>query len=167
MNISRAGTAIVATALTLGLVSVAAAVTLAPGAAAGGAEATKQRVQIDTKRPGNTFVLTPLLAGAIERDSGTQNCVREPSQNKVVRDGQTGWTWDCPAWTFVGKHGKLVLRFRYTWIEAGGPYNVATGTWKVVSGTGQYAHLAGGGRSARVGTVSMERARYQGFLTLP
>ena len=50
---------------------------------------------------------------------------------------------------FTGKRGKLVLRSQYTWIEAGGPYNVATGTWKVVSGTGQYAHVAGGGRNAR------------------
>jgi hypothetical protein len=147
------------------LCAVAATVTVTSVAAAGSAT-TKQRVQIDLKYPGNTFVLTPLQAGAIERDSGKQGCDRGPSQREVLRDGQTGWIWDCPAWTFVGKQGKLVLRSRYTWIEAGGTYNVATGTWKVVDGTGQYSRVIGGGRSARVGTASLERARYQGFLTL-
>jgi hypothetical protein len=145
-------------------VALAAAVALASTSAAG-PTAPKQRVQIDHKYPGQTFVLTPLERGALEPDSSTQSCAREPSQHEILRDGQTGWIWDCPTLTFVGKRGKLVLRSRYTWIEAGGPYNIATGTWKVVSGTGQYAGLAGSGRSARVGTTSLERARYQGYVS--
>jgi len=153
-TVSRAATTLLAAALALGLAGVAAS---GPGAG-------KQRVQIDTRYPGSTFVLTALGAGTIKRDSGRQACDREPSQRQVLRDGETGWRWECPAWTFAGKHGKLVLRSTYTWMEVGGPYNVATGTWKVVSGTGQYAGLAGGGRSARVGTHRMERVRYQGFL---
>jgi hypothetical protein len=147
------------------LVVLAAVVTLTSVAAAGPA-ATKQRVQIDTRQAGGgfVFVLIPLQSRAIERDSGTGGgCDSEPSKREILRNGQTGWVWTCTL-TFAGKQGKLVLRSRYTWIEAGGPYNVATGTWKVVSGTGQYAHLAGGGRSARFGTTRIERVRYQGFL---
>jgi hypothetical protein len=150
-----------------GLVAMTAAVALTSIAAAG-SSATKQRVQIDMKSKefaGNTFVLAPFKAGAIKRDSGTQGCVYE-SHRDFVRDGQEGHTWECPDWTFVGKHGKLVLRTRFTWTDAG-LYNIATGTWKVVSGTGQYARITGAGRSAHVGGGTWMRARYQGFLTSP
>ena len=68
---------------------------------------------------------------------------------------------------FTGKRGTLVLRSQFTWIEAGGPYNIATGTWKVVRGTGQLrrchrrrAECPGWGSSGWL-------ARYQGFLTSP
>ena len=150
------------------LVALIAAVTLTSIAAAG-SSATKQRVQIDIKSPGDTFdtfVLTPLQAGAIERDSGTQECFAGESHRTVVRDGQEAHIWDCPARTFVGKQGKLVLRTRFTWNDAL-RYNIATGTWKVVSGTGQYARITGAGRSAYVGGATWMRARYQGFLTSP
>ena len=148
--------ALVALATTVVLTSVAAAVPAT----------TKQRVQIDTKYPGNSFTLTGLRAGAIENDSGKQSCDGEPTKRRTVyRNGQEMFPWECGAWTFVGKRGTFVLRSEYTWIEAGGPYNIAAGTWRVVRGTGQYAQMTGGGRSARVGTLSTERVRYQGFLT--
>jgi len=154
--------------------ALAAAVALTSVAAADPA-ATKQRVQIDMKiRPADTFVLTPLEGGALERDSGTQGCKGEPDKGGVgvLRDGQESWPWVCRAWVFTGKRGTLVLRSQFTWIEAGGPYNIATGTWKVVRGTGQYAGITGGGRSAQVGAPSEWGpsdwlARYQGFLTSP
>lgn len=146
------------------LVALAAAVVLTSVAAAGHA-LTKQRVQIDAKYPGNSFTLTGLQAGTIENDAGKQSCDGEPTKRRTVyRDGQEMYPWECDAWTFVGKRGTLVLRSQYTWIEAGGPYNIAVGTWKVVRGTGMYAQVTGGGRSARVGTLSTERVRYQGFL---
>jgi hypothetical protein len=148
------------------LTAVAAAVTATSVASAGPA-AAKQRVQIDTRFPGKTFALTALESGALEPDSGTHGCKGEYMKGAVLRDGQEGWPWTCSAWVLTGKRGTLVLRSTYTWIEAGGPYNVATGTWKVVRGTGQYARLTGGGRSARVGTASTERARYQGYLAAP
>ena len=150
----------------LALVAVATAVILASVAAAGPAPA-KQRVQIDTKNPGDAFALTALEFGAIKGDTGKQRCDSEPMKTTVLRDGQETYRWDCGAWTFVGQRGTLVLRSQYVWIEAGGPYNVATGTWKVVRGTGQYARVTGSGRSARVGTGSFERVRYQGYLTSP
>ena len=131
-------------------VALAAAIMLTSVASAG-ADATKKRVQIDTKHPGSTFTLTPLEVGAIKSDAGKQSCDGEPTKRTVYRDGQETYPWDCGAWTFVGKRGTLVLRSQYVWIEAGGPYNIATGTWKVVRGTGQYAWVTGGGRSAHVG----------------
>ncbi len=118
--------------------------------------------------PQKTFVLTPLQAGPLKTDSGTNGCKGEPDKREVpLRDGQETFPWECRAWVFTGKRGTLVLRSQFTWIEAGGPYNIATGTWKVVRGTGQYAGVTGGGRSAQVGAPKEWLARYQGFLTPP
>lgn len=149
-------------------VALAAAV-MVTSVASASADATKQRVQIDMKIfPDKTFVLAPLEAGALKRDSGTHNCNEDTDLGGAMRDGQETFPQECRAWVFTGKRGKLVLRSRFTWVEAGGPYNVATGTWKVVRGTGQYARVTGGGRSATVGVgSSTSLARYQGFLTSP
>jgi hypothetical protein len=132
-------------------------------------EATKQRVQIDMKiYPKKTFALATLQSGALKRDSGTHACTGDPDElAEVQRDGQQAFPWECRAWVFTGKRGTLVLRSKFVWIEAGGPYNIATGTWKVVRGTDQYAGVTGGGRSAQVGSPSGWLARYQGFLTSP
>ena len=133
-------------------------------------DAMKQRVQIDMKiHPAKTFALATLQSGPLTRDSGTHACNGgDPDDlGTVQRDGQEAFRWECRAWTFAGKRGKLVLRSQFTWIEAGGPYNIATGSWKVVRGTGQYAGVTGGGRSAQVGGPSGWLARYQGFLTSP
>ena len=137
--------------------------------ASASADATKQRVQIDMKiHPKKTFALATLQTGALKRDSGTHACPGDPDDlGAVQRDGQESFRWECRAWMFTGKRGRLVLRSQFTWIEAGGPYNIATGTWKVVRGTGQYAGVTGGGRSAQVGGPSGWLARYQGFLTSP
>ena len=137
--------------------------------ASAGADATKQRVQIDMKiHPKKTFALATLQSGALKRDSGTHTCPGDPDELGVVqRDGQEIFRWECRAWTFSGKRGTLVLSSQFTWIEAGGPYNIATGSWKVVRGTGQYAGITGGGRSAQVGAPSGWLARYQGFLISP
>ena len=150
------------------LVVLVAAVALTSVAAAGPAP-TKQRVQIDMKiYPKKTFALATLQSGALKRDSGTHACPGDPDDlGAVQRDGQEAFRWECRAWTFTGKRGKLVLRSQFTWIEAGGAYNIATGTWKVVRGTGQYARVTGGGRSAQVGPPGEWLARYQGFLTSP
>jgi hypothetical protein len=151
------------------LVALATAVTLASVAAAGPA-ATKQRVQIDMKfSPGKgwAFVLTPLQAGALNGDSGKLGrCDGETQGGTVVRDGQEVYPFGCRASTITGKRGTLVLRTQGAWAEAGGEYNIGTGTWKVVRGTGQYAGITGGGRIAQVGTAKrLGLARYQGFLT--
>lgn len=149
-------------------VTLAAACILTSVASAG-ADATKQRVQIDMKIfPEKTFVLAPLQAGALKPDSGTHSCDEDTDLGEAMRDGQETFPQKCRAWVFTGKRGTLVLQSQFAWVEAGGPYNIATGTWKVIRGTGQYARVTGGGRSATVGLASSRSlARYQGYLTTP
>ncbi len=148
------------------LVALAAASVIATSVAAAGTNAMKQRVQIDLKiDPGNTFVLAPLQSGALKRDSGTLDCPGDYDKGQVLRNGQESWPWVCRALVLTGKRGTLVLRSQFAWIDAGGRYNIATGTWKVVRGTGQYARVTGSGQSATVGvTNGISLARYQGYL---
>jgi hypothetical protein len=153
-----------------------AAVTLTSGAAPDSdtarQRAAKQRVAIVTKGVNNTsgsghFVLTPLEGGAVKRDSGTDSAVW--SDRVVMRDGQSVSITDGVE-ALEGKRGNLKVRFRIEWVEAGNGYNVGSGTWKVVHGTGQYAQIAGGGRG---GHMWLDRGRgpwsgrNEGFLTLP
>jgi hypothetical protein len=149
-------------------VVVLAAAFVLTSVASAGAAPTKQRVQIDLKvSPGKTFALATLQSGALKRDSGTLGACTGETNGETLRDGQELFLNECRAAEFRGKRGTLVLRTQITWAEAGGPYNIATGTWKVVRGTGQYARVTGSGRIAQVGTTSMSVARYQGFLTSP
>jgi hypothetical protein len=156
-----------------GLVALAASATLASVVAAG-PDVAKQRVAVaangvlnqGTLNPAGfgEFVLTPLQAGALERDSGTMTSVW---RRVVVREGQRLKTYDALS-TWKGERGSLVFRERVEWIETGGSYHAGPGTWKVVRGTGQYARISGGGRSAN---VWLERgpwgSRYEGYLTIP
>ena len=159
-------------------VALAAAVTLTLGfiigsdAAKSGPNAAKQRVAIVSKgvesdSGSGEFVLIPLQAGALTRDSGTGSAVS--SKRFVMREGQrlqiTGGVE-----TVNGQRGSLELRFRIEWVEAGNGHHVGAGTWKIVRGTGQNAQLAGGGRRA---DVWLDRGpwpwsgRAEGFLTQP
>jgi len=149
------------------LVALAAAVTLTSVAAAG-PEAAKQRVAITMKDlPDGTFVLDPLQPGALKRDSGTTS-VAFKGPEVVMRQGQRVEIWR-NTFTLEGKLGSLTIRERVEWVDAGDPF-IGFGTWKVVRGTGEYAQIAGGGRTA---TAGLDRAqgdwyvREEGFLTLP
>jgi hypothetical protein len=155
------------------LVALATAVTLTSVAAAGPA-AAKQRVAIDMKLwPQKTFVLTPLQAGSLKRDSGTisHNFLSIPGRD-VLRDGQKVTIYDGGVATLTGKRGTLTIRDRNEWVhlerdENGDGQNdaIAVGTWNVVRGTGQYAGIAGRGRNGHVGLGSPWYARYEGVLT--
>jgi hypothetical protein len=75
----------------------------------------------------------------------------------VIRDGQKVDIYTV-VWTFRGTRGTLVFRARAEWVEVGQDLNhdgqpdgIATATWKVVRGTGQYAEATGGGRGAHLG----------------
>jgi len=149
------------------LVALATAVTLTSVAAAG-PDAAKQRVSITMKDlPNGAFVLDPLQAGALKRDSGTTGAVYK-RLNVVMREGQRIEIYRL-TFTLKGKRGSLTTRERIEWVDTGGPF-IGNGTWKVVRGTGQYAGIAGGGRTAHAG---LERGqgdwyvREEGFLTLP
>jgi hypothetical protein len=129
-------------------------------------DAAKQRVAIEMKiLPNATFVLTPLQAGAMKRDSGTVTEGKTLSERNGITTG---------LWTFTGKRGNLVLRERREWVQIGNDGNgdgyddaVAFGTWRFVRGTGQYVRVAGGGRSGHEGLGRVWSARLEGFLTGP
>jgi hypothetical protein len=152
------------------LVALAAAFMLTSVAAAG-PNAAKQRVTITTQAAQTTrvspFVLTPLQAGAIKRDSGKLIAGSNDADRVVMRDGQEV-TIDDDLATFKGKRGSLVIRYHGEWVDAGNGYSVASGTWKVVRGTGQYARVTGGGRTASVWSERTDAwsSHLEGFLTL-
>jgi hypothetical protein len=157
----------------IALVALASAVTLTSVAAAG-PDAVKQRVAINmTIYPQRTFVLTPLQAGPLKRDSGTidSNWTSIPGR-KVMRDGQKVTIYNGAVTTLTGKRGTLTIRDRNEWVDVsnentryGYPPGVGTGTWKVVRGTGQYAGIVGRGRNGHAGLGNPWYARYEGFLT--
>ena len=154
------------------LAALAAAVTLTATAAAG-PNSAKQRVAISMKGLANgTFGLTPLQTGTLKRDSGTVSVVfsDEPA---VMRNGQKVMIYRS-TYSFKGKRGNLTIRERNEWVDVSNENapgfdfrpGVGIGTWKVVGGTGRYARIAGGGRSAHAGMGAQWLARQEGFLTL-
>jgi hypothetical protein len=157
--------------VSLCVAALAAAVTMASVAAAG-PDAAKQWVTITAKGKGvsssGKFVLTPVRAGKIESDSGTETSVVR-NQRVVVREGQSAKivTW---VTTAQGKLGSFVIRARIEQIDAGNGFHVGTGTWTFVRGTGKYADITGGGRVANAWVEGGSRPwteRRDGFLTLP
>jgi len=135
----------------LALAVAAAAITLTAVAAAGPV-AAKQRIAIQGARTAagsDTGVLMPLTSGALRRDSGTlTGCCW--SERTVMRDGQSIDIND-PLLTFTLKQGSLVTRSRVEWTDVGNGYSIGNHTWKVISGTGDYARLEGHGRGSVVG----------------
>ena len=87
------------------LVALVAAVTLASVAAAG-PDAAKQRVAIDVKfYPQETFVLTPLQAGPLKRDTGKiSESLTSVRGHDVMRDGQKVTIYDGGVITLTGRH---------------------------------------------------------------
>jgi hypothetical protein len=144
------------------------AVVIATGAlssaATGTSEPAKQRVAITVKGTDHTFVLTPLTRGALKFDSGFESgCCW--SRRFVMRDGQRIEVND-PLATFTGQRGTIEIRYRIEWVDAGNGYSVGTGTWRVVRGTGVYAHLTGSGRSAHSWPpAGFASGRAEGFVT--
>lgn len=149
------------------LAAFVAAATVASVAAAGPEEA-KQRVAINVKFHQKTFVLSPFQAGALKRDSGTTTgtTANGPCRD-VIRDGQEVSVCSGRS-TLTGKLGTLTIRTQENWVDSGNaPCGIAFGTWAVVRGTGQYAGIAGGGRSAYEAHCSKWYARHEGVLRVP
>jgi hypothetical protein len=157
----------------LGVLAVLVAAVTLTSVAGARPEAAKQRVALTvTILPSGKGVLTPLKDGALKRDSGTfgGNWEQNPDRT-VVRDGQTVEIYH-NVWTFAGKGGSLVFRERTDTVELGQDLDhnafedgIGIGTWKVVRGTGDYAGIAGGGRSAHFYQGQRWVARFEGFLT--
>jgi hypothetical protein len=159
----------------IALVALATAVTLTSVAAAGPA-AAKQRVAIDMKfYPQVTFVLTPLQAGPLKRDTGKiSESLTSVRGHDVMRDGQRITIYDGGVVTLTGKLGTLTIRDRNEWVDLARDGNgdgendgIGMGTWKVTRGTGQYAGIVGKGRNAHIGLGNPWYARYEGFLSVP
>jgi hypothetical protein len=155
------------------MLAALAAVALASAAAAG-PEAARQRVAIDAKIiPGETFVLTPLKAGVVKRDSGIVEGRGNAPGRTFIRNGQRVST-HTNTWALIGKRGTLTLREQIEWVDIGNDANgdgendlVGMATWKVVGGDGRYAGLTGGGGGGHVGLGNVWYARFEGFLTKP
>jgi hypothetical protein len=153
------------------LVALAAAFMLTSVAAAG-PNAAKQRVMITSQAAQTTqvspFVLTPLQTGAIKRDSGKLIGGSNATDRVVMREGQEVTIID-DVGTYKGKRGSFVTRVHAEWVDAGNGYSVASGTWKVIRGTGQYAKITGGGRAASVWNERTDAwsSHMEGVLTLP
>jgi hypothetical protein len=149
------------------LAGLAVAGVMLASAATAGHVTTKQQIAIIAKGGIHGFVLRPLKPGALGPDSGTASACCW-TERIVRRDGQK-IEIDNPLATWVGKHGKLVIRFRIEWVDAGNGYGVGTGTWKVVRGTGAYRGVRGGGRSAHAwlprGPVSWRADGFPGLLS--
>src|SRR4051812_48268571 len=116
------------------LVAFSAAVTLTSAAAAG-SDAAKQRGMITSQAAHTTqvspFVLTPLQAGAIKRNSGKLIAGSNDTDRVVMREGQEVMILDNVS-TFKGKRGSFVTRYHAEWVDAGNGYDVASATWKVL-----------------------------------
>jgi len=130
-------------------VAVAVAATALVGLASARGAATRQQVELTygNGNPSQT-ALTPLTSGSILADRGSTSwCCW--TQKTVERDGEQ-LDVDNPLATFVGKRGSLVWREQITWVNLASGYAVATGTWRIVRGTGAYQHLGGHGHVAFV-----------------
>ena len=142
--------------------ALAATAAMVAAVAAAGPVAAKQRIAVQVKS-GGSFVLTPLTSGAIKPDSGTATfCCW--TQRSTVRDGQA-IDINNPQMTLTSKRGTLVARNQIGFVDLPDGWAVFTGTWKVISGTGVYAGLSGGGRGAGVQLPNgNERSQFEGFV---
>jgi len=124
---------------TAAIVFVAAAMA---GLAAAGGAATRQRIAF-VAGTSPTMKLTPLTSGAVLGDSGSTSwCCW--THNEVKQDGGQ-LDVNNPLATFVGNRGTLIWRERITWFDVTNGYSVASGTWRIVRGSGAYQHLSGQG----------------------
>ena len=156
------------------LAALAAAVTLTLVAAAD-PDAARQRVAISMANlPNGTFALTPFQPGKLKSDSGSMHpTVANYVPRSVIRDGQRVDVYEPVVWVLEGKRGTLTVKEpRNEWVGTGGGRSIATGTWVVVRGTGQYAGVTGGGRTAHLSDEIGQGgpcwcAREEGFLSVP
>lgn len=159
MSIGRVATLALVVCVALGVTSVTGA----------GTSAKKQRVTIDQdERPEikqGTWDLVVITTGPLEDDKGTYTW-RVTSRKTGMKDGQE-FERVLSIVTFTGKNGTFKVREDDTLVSVWRG-RVVTGTWKMLSGTGAYAGVKGGGRlAAALGLVSPDPWRYEGFLTAP
>jgi len=134
--------------------AIVAAVAITAALEAGGATARstskQQRVAIVLNDTTSTFTLTPLTPGPVKPDSvGFTTCCW--INRDIARDGLSVSVGN-PRLTFEGDRGTFTWRGQLTFVDLDNGYTVATAHWKILGGTGAYAHLEGRGRQAFVET---------------
>ena len=111
-----------------------------------------------------TFTLQGLTDGPLQRDSGTFLTSPNASAPSRVVDGQRTQHFGVND-TLTGKRGTLVIQSFGDGVSAGGGYDVGSGTWSIVRGTGAYAGLKGGGRFGYAMTpTKFSFAQFEGFV---
>jgi hypothetical protein len=128
--------------------SIAVAATALAGLATAGGAATQQGIAFTYAGNAAKMRLTPLTPGPVLADRGSTSwCCW--AQTVVQQDGEQ-LDINNPLATFVSKRGSLTWREWITWHDLTNGYSIATGTWKIVRGTGAYEHLAGHGHVALI-----------------
>ena len=70
--------------------------------------------------PQKTFVMTPMQAGPLKRDSGTISSTWTSILGRdVMRDGQKVTIYEGAVTTLTGKRGTLTIRDRNGWVDVG------------------------------------------------
>ena len=144
---------------------IAAAATVATATALGGlafARGTSSPQQIAfSYANGNAskMTLTPLTSGSIVADRGSTSwCCW--SQKTIQQDGEQ-LDVNNPLATFHSKRGSLTWREQITWVNLTDGYSIATGTWRIVRGSGAYQHLTGHGHVAFISTAGTKILSYR------
>lgn len=156
-------------AAALAVAGISAAL-LASGAA-GGPDATKQRIAIEIRfvlaTGKGTFTLTPLTRGPIKKDSGTfigsgtpkKPFINELGQKVIPLTGVDAHT---------GRHGTFRLAQRVEGVQAARGWLCDTGTWTFRQGTGAYEGVTGRGAFTAVGPPgAVLYAREEGYVLVP
>jgi hypothetical protein len=160
--------------VTLCLVASAAAATAFAVATdeAGGATAAKRRVAIEVVFNGELELFGRFVLTSPRSIWGDVGKVSGPPRTFVARGTRAGQDWERYRITLTlkGTEGTLELRSTTTFVSAGKRYQVFTGTWKTIGGTGAYAGAVGGGPATGVlDLFAPENTQfqflYEGFLT--
>ena len=141
--------------------AIAVAVAALAGLATAGGTATQQKIAFSysNDNPGKT-TLVPLTSGSIVADQGlTSWCCW--TEKTVQQDGEP-LEVNNPLATFMGKRGSLKWRELITWHDVTNGYSVASGTWRIVGGTGAYEHLTGHGHLVFIAGTGDKVLAYRG-----
>ena len=146
---------LVSTAAVVLAVSATLAVLSTGIAASASASSTngKQRIALVVKIPLDSatgeFVLEVLTPGPLKGDSGSITFTSGPTPvfiGRIIR-GQSIDRFRATD-LLEGEQGTLAIRIEADFASAGNGYHVGTGHWSIISGTGAYSGLTGGGGSA-------------------
>jgi hypothetical protein len=127
------------------------------GSPLGATSAAKKQIRIESRTLGvfngnGTFFLTIGKSGDLGKVTFTRSFRPEGEAEATAPDGQR-YSVATETDTFKGRNGTLVIRAVGPAYNLGiGDHEAWEGTWKIVSGTGDYSGWRGGGRYFGVAT---------------